>query len=136
MKLSGIIYLHEISQTRFETTRKSLDLSQKLCGDEALKNIILTTTKWGDISADVGQRREQELCDTYWKKLLAQGSKMARFTDTHESAWAIVDLIINKDPVDVLDQQDLVDLRNILESESGETLRYMLLEGNDSVAAG
>jgi hypothetical protein len=102
MKLAGIIYLHEISQSRFEISRMSLVMLNKLCGNDALSKVILVTTKWGDISADVGQRREQQLADTYWKEMLDKGSEMARFMNTPESAWAIVDLIVSRDPADAL----------------------------------
>jgi hypothetical protein len=98
MKISGIIYLHEISQTRFETSRKNM--STKLYGEGVLKNVILATTKWGNVRPGVGERREQQLCDIYWKRMLAQGSGVARFMDTPESAWAIVRIILSKDPVD------------------------------------
>jgi len=115
MKISGIIYLHEISQTRFETSRKDLYMLIKTYGEDVLKNVILATTKWGNIEAAAGRRREQQLCDTYWKKMLAQGSRVARFTDTHESAWAIVSIILSKDPVD---------FRKLLKTESGKTPHY------------
>jgi len=132
MKLSGIVYLHEISQTRmFGTSRKTLTMFNKLCGDDALKNVILATTKWSGIDDEVGQRRELQLCDTYWKPMLAQGSRMARFTYTRESAWDIVNLIICRDVVDgnVLIQRELVDLQVTLpETQAGRALRYTLEE--------
>jgi hypothetical protein len=132
MKLAGIIYLHEISQTRmFGTSLKNLKMFNKLCGDKALKNVILATTKWSDIDGDVGRRREQQLSDTYWKTMLAQGSQIARFVYTLESAWAIINLIIcnNRIPVPALIQRELVDLQKTLpETEAGKTLRYTLEE--------
>ena len=40
---------------------------------------------------------------------------MTRFTNTRPSAWVIVDLILQKKPVDtLLVQQELVELENIL----------------------
>jgi hypothetical protein len=130
MKLAGIIYLHEISQIRMSgTSRRNLTMFDKLCGDNALKNVILATTKWGDIELDVGQRRERQLSDTYWKKMLAQGSQMTRFMGMHDSALATISLILSKDPVDALIQEELVDLQKILpETEAGKTLRYTLQE--------
>jgi hypothetical protein len=95
MKLAGIIYLHEITQSRFETSRTSLVMLNKLCGNDASQNVILATTKWDEISEEVGRRRERQLSDTYWKEMLDKGSRMARFTNTRESAWAVVDLIVN-----------------------------------------
>jgi len=132
MKLAGIVYLHEISQTRmFGTARKNLTMFNKLCGDDALKNVMLATTKWSEIPEDVGRRREEQLANTYWKRMVGLGSRMAQFTCTRESAWAIVNPIIYKDPVDVhtLIQEELVDLqKHLSESEAGKTLRYTLEE--------
>jgi hypothetical protein len=132
MKLAGIIYLHEISQTRmFGTSIKNLKMFTKLCGDDALKNVILVTTKWSDTPEDVGHRREQQLSNTYWKRMIVLGSKMARFTCTHESAWSIITPIIHNHRILVpaLIQQELVDLQKLLpESEAGKTLRYSLEE--------
>jgi hypothetical protein len=101
MKIAGIIYLHEISQPRFETSRTSFFMLKKLCGDDRLKNIILATTKWGNIDEAVGRRREQQLSETYWKRMLLRGSRMARFMDTRESAWAIIDLVLDGDSVNL-----------------------------------
>ena len=100
MKIAGIIYLHEISQPRFETSRASFLMFKKLCGDDRLKNVILATTKWSYIDETVGLRREQQLSETYWKRMLVRGSRMARFMDTRESAWDIIDLVLDEDPVD------------------------------------
>jgi len=139
IKLAGIIYLHEISQARMlGTSRKNLTMFKKLCGDRALKNVILATTKWDDIAPGVGEPREQQLSNKYWKEMVSQGSKIKRFTHTRESAWAIVDPIVNKDPISVLIQQELVDLQKLLpQSEAGKTLRYSLqelLEGQKEMA--
>jgi hypothetical protein len=102
----------------------------KLCGNEAAKNVTLATTKWDRVSRDEGLRREEQLCKTYWKRMLDLGSHMARFTDTPESAWDIVKLIIDKEPIDsLLIQEELVDLRrNLPETEAGRTLHSTLKE--------
>jgi hypothetical protein len=128
MKLAGFIYLHEISQTRmFGTSRKNLTMFNKLYGDDALKNVVLATTKWSHIPEDVGWRREQQLSNTYWKRMLNLGSRMAWFTCTRESAWAIVNSIISNDPVN--GHVELVDLQITLpETEAGTSLCYTLEE--------
>lgn len=98
-KLAGIIYLHEISQTRMDgTASQNLRIFYKSCGKDAFKSLILVTTKWDGVEGDMGRRREQQLSDTYWKKLLSpgQGSKMARFARTHESAWEIINLVLGQ----------------------------------------
>ena len=71
MKLSGIICLHEIAQTRmFGTAHKYLDMFEKLCSGGVLGNVVLGTTKWDEVAPEVGQRREQKLEDTHWKEML------------------------------------------------------------------
>lgn len=131
MKVAGIIYLHDISQTRMlGTTRKNLEMFQKLCGDDAIKNVILGTTKWSDVKKDIGYHREDELTREHWKHMLDKGAEMARFRNSQSSAWAIVDLILQRDRATaILIQHELVDLQQIIpETEAGKTLRYTLKE--------
>ena len=63
-----------------------------------VSRVVLATTKWDDVLPDIGQRREQQLSETYWKEMLDKGSNMTRFLLTHESAWDIVDLILGVCP--------------------------------------
>ncbi|KAG6820497.1 hypothetical protein H0H93_016304 [Arthromyces matolae] len=129
MKLAGIIYLHEITQTRMlGTARKNLDMFYKLCGPDASKNIVLATTKWGEIMGDVGDRREQQLRDEHWKDIIGRGSTMARFERTQTSAQKIIKDILARDAItSVQIQSELVDIDKLLaETAAGQTLRYSL----------
>ncbi|KAL2833776.1 hypothetical protein BDW59DRAFT_156578 [Aspergillus cavernicola] len=75
--LHGIIYLHWITDIRMQVSaRKNLILFRQLCGQEALKNIILATTMWDKVAAEEGARREKELIDTpeFWGWMLGKGS--------------------------------------------------------------
>lgn len=131
MKVAGIIYLHEISQNRmFGSSRKNLDMFNKICGQNALKNVVLTTTKWAAITEDMGERRERQLADTYWKEMIRHGSTMARFKGTQASGWEIIGGILSKRVVDfVLIQEELVELQRLIpQTEAGQTLRYTLQE--------
>lgn len=43
----GIIYLHRISDVRMQgSAKKNLLMFKKLCGDDALRKVVLTTTIW------------------------------------------------------------------------------------------
>lgn len=131
MKLAGIIYLHDITLGRMlGTTRRNLDVFNKLCGDEAFKNVVLVTMKWGDMASGCEMERELELAGEHWKNMLDKGATMARYMGTHDSAWDIIDLVLQQDQVEVLlIQQELVDLQKILpETEAGLALRYTLQE--------
>ncbi|KAG6852774.1 hypothetical protein C0991_009214 [Blastosporella zonata] len=134
MKLAGVIYLHEISQTRMlGTARKNLDMFNKLIGKGATKNIVLATTKWSEIPEEVGERREAQLRERHWKWMFDLGAKLARFTGTPESGWELLHLILDqghKSNVDAIEiQQELVEIKKILpDTQAGQTLRYTLEE--------
>lgn len=55
---------------------------------------------------------------------------MVRYMGTHDSAWDIIDLVLQQDQAEaLLIQQELVDLQKILpETEAGLALRYTLQE--------
>lgn len=66
----------------------NLRMFRKLCGDDALKNVLLVTTFWDTVSASEGVRREQELAtnDEFWGRMVTKyGSKMKRWTRNADS---------------------------------------------------
>ena len=129
MKVTGIIYLHAIYQARvFGTARKNLEMFRKLCGDEALGNVVLGTTKWGDVSLEKGQRREQQLRSDYWKEMLQRGSVIMRVLADSASAWEIINHILKNDRIEfVRIQEELLELQKAIpDTDAGRTLRYAL----------
>ncbi|KAG2119830.1 P-loop containing nucleoside triphosphate hydrolase protein [Suillus discolor] len=134
MKLSGILYFHDISQTRmFGTSRKNLDMFRRLCGKDAEKNVVLVTTKWSEVQEEVGKRREQQLKSSFWQEMIQHGSQVARFHEPNlpESAWDVLEPILanRAEAVAVRIQQELVDLgRLIPETDAGNALRASLQE--------
>jgi len=134
MKLSGVIYLHEISQTRMlGTARKNLDMFNKLVGQEATKNVVLATTKWSDVPLELGEKREHQLRDRHWTYMVDLGANLRRFSGEGESGWDIIRYILQR--VELLDvdaieiQQELVEIDKVLpDTEAGRTLRYTLEE--------
>jgi hypothetical protein len=130
MTLGGVIYLHDISQTQMlGTTRKNFDMFRKICGDEAAASVILGTTKWAEVRQGVGERREQQLIEAYWRDMIAQGSRVRRHGGTSESAWDIVYCILDtlgrSEALQI--QHELVNLHKIIpETGAGKTLRHTL----------
>ena len=125
IKLAGIVYLHRISDNRMAgTPLKNLNMFANLCGDDAVRNVILTTTMWSRVKAEVGSQREKQLLEKYWKPMLDLGSGMHRFLGTHESAWSIIDVFLKKDQNDtLLLQEEMVDLeKRLSETHAGKTL--------------
>lgn len=103
MKLSGIIYLHPISDNRVtHHTTKNLDMFRKLTGEKNLKNVILATSMWDKVSPAEGLRREDELKGKFWKLLIAMGAKPVRHhhhdDDAAASARAIAAMLLGNKP--------------------------------------
>lgn len=69
---------------------KNLSLFEKLCGKGALQNVILTMTMWDKVEDSTGTMREEQLRKVYWKSMIDAGSETARFLNTHDSAWEII----------------------------------------------
>ena len=70
---------------------KNIKRFANFCGQDGMKNIILVTTMWGELKDPaIGELREKELKESFWKEMLAHGCRTARFEDTCGSAWRIV----------------------------------------------
>ncbi|KAJ4390796.1 hypothetical protein N0V93_004394 [Gnomoniopsis smithogilvyi] len=99
MKLSGIIYLHPISDNRVtHHTTKNLEMFRKLTGEKNLKNVILATSMWDKVTLNEGIRREDELKSKFWKLLTVMGAKTARHDDTADSARKIASMLLGNKP--------------------------------------
>ncbi|KAG1740776.1 P-loop containing nucleoside triphosphate hydrolase protein [Suillus paluster] len=94
-RATGIIYLHDITQSRVSKEGPKAPMSPvKLDHPSMSKNVVLATTKWEELGLNSnGAQREAELLDIYWKTMLEKGSTADRFTKTHKSAWQIADCI-------------------------------------------
>ena len=128
-KLAGIVYLHDISLTRMlGSTLKKPDVFQKLCGEDALKRVVVCTTKWSDIYQEEGDRRIEQLKEDYWKEMIKGGSTVRKFEDSQKSAWDVIAPIIEEGRHGKMDvhkiQEELEKL--IPDTEAGRQLRYDL----------
>ena len=94
-KLIGILYVHSISDFRLvRPSARSLHLLQGLCGEGALNKVILLTTMWKDVNRSTGEQRESELRGRCWALMIKLGSRVARFDDTRESAWGVLESLL------------------------------------------
>ena len=97
IKLHGIVYLHNITNPRMQgSALRNLNMFQKLCGDDALKRVILATTWWEQIDKDLGSRREQQLATKpdYWGLMVQRGSRMTRHENNRESGARILNMLL------------------------------------------
>ena len=79
--LSGIIYLHKITDNRMKgPSLKNLRMMKGLCGADSLQNVVLATTMWENVTIEDGSRRETDLRQNFWNDLIAGGATVARIT--------------------------------------------------------
>lgn len=130
IKLSGIIYLHPISDTRVtQHATKNLQMFQKLTGEKNLKNVMLATSMWDKVSADEGRAREQELKSKFWKVLLAFEAKTVRYAGTPESARSIARAMMANKPFFVQLQREMgKDNKALRDTEAGRQVMMELVK--------
>jgi hypothetical protein len=103
---------------------RNLRMFGELCGEQAAKKVVLVTTMWDKVQHTTGTRREDELFANYWKTMINHGASTARFSNTADSAWKIIDPILRlKQPATEVLLRELVDLKRPLnETKAGMTL--------------
>ena len=127
MNIAGIVYLHDICQARITgTASKNLDIFKKLVGEDAFANVVLGTTKWNAIRQEIGQQRERQLRNYFWKDMIEYGSTVMRVGDDSSSPWAIIDHILRHKAIEsILIQDEVVELQiPIPKTTAGRMLRY------------
>jgi hypothetical protein len=72
--LAGVLYVHDITQKRFNQSAKlNLDMLEALCGEKFFKNVTILTTMWSDVSDSAledAQIRQEEFEQDAWKTLI------------------------------------------------------------------
>ena len=103
---------------------------RELCGDSTLKNVLLVTNMWGEVSKEVGEAREVELAqkDIFFKPVMEKGARLLRHGNTVESAQEILRYIIGNQPQSLRIQRELVDeKKDISQTAAGAELNRGLL---------
>ena len=144
IKLTGILYLHRITDVRMSgTTFRNLRMFGKLCGDNPASKVIFVTTMWDKTSTrPVGQakqeeqkekelqqreKREQELMHKYWRPMLELGARTDRFLQDQENcAQGIIKRLLDptaSEAIPTLLQEETVDQRRaIVETAAAKAL--------------
>jgi len=93
---AGILYIHPITNRKMTNPPTSNLLGlDSLCGGQICKKIVLVTTMWSsNVAAE--EKREEAIRTNYWKKMLDGGSGMVRFENTTESAWHVVNSLLQR----------------------------------------
>ena len=129
--LHGIIYLHRITDRRMQgSARRNIILFRQLCGQDALRKVVLVTTMWDQTSEAEGEKREAELIQTedFWGWMVDNGSSYYRHNHTHETAADIVhQLATHNQPIKTTIQRELIDeQRGLNDTSAGRELHTTL----------
>ncbi|KAG8702006.1 hypothetical protein FRC08_003757 [Ceratobasidium sp. 394] len=112
-KLTGIIYLHRITDIRFSgISRRTFSLFRNLCGENSLSNVVIVTNMWSNPPTSSELEREAELQNhpDFFQPALEQGATLARRTHKNqESAHSIIRMLIGKTATAMSIQEELVD---------------------------
>ena len=99
MRISGILYLHRISDTRMGgTAKRNLLVFTQLCGPDCFPHVVLATTMWSGVEIPDGQKREEELINTgkFWGDMVQSGAVVKRLKGDKQSALAVLDILISR----------------------------------------
>ncbi|KAJ1305020.1 hypothetical protein OPQ81_000063 [Rhizoctonia solani] len=112
-KVTGIIYMHRITDNRVGgISRRTFNVFRKLCGKDSLSNVLLVTNMWSDPPTPEQVSRETELGThpDFFQPAIEQGATMVRRAHKdRRSAHNIIRILLQKDPVAMKVQQELVD---------------------------
>ncbi|KAF6753689.1 P-loop containing nucleoside triphosphate hydrolase protein [Ephemerocybe angulata] len=129
--LAGVIYVHRISDHRMGgVSTRNFRMFRRLCGDGALKNVVIVTNMWNEVKEDLGKRREHELRtqDTFFKPVLDEGAVMVRHNHTKESAHRVLGYLIHKDPTILQVVREIsIEKKGIDETAAGEEINKVLI---------
>lgn len=129
IQLSGIIYLQSIGHTRmFGSTMRNLKMFRQLCGDQPMKNVVLATTFWDKEDLWRAEEREEQLRTdpAFWQPMIKKGAHLERVTD-RESALDIIMTLVNKEPVTLAIQDELINQHlDLSDTSAGKTVNEEL----------
>jgi hypothetical protein len=110
VKLAGVIYFHRISDERWRRSdTRSFGWLKRICGDQTLRNVVLTTNMWGNVDSAVGAAREAQLAAEFVKPALDKGAQLLRHYNTNRSAHDIIRAILKNRRTALQVQQELID---------------------------
>ncbi|KAH6905959.1 hypothetical protein BKA70DRAFT_1500183 [Coprinopsis sp. MPI-PUGE-AT-0042] len=135
---SSTSHIADITQKRMTGTSKlSLSMFSKLCGQSSFNKIRMVTSHWQDLATHKeGESREHELKANWWKDIMEGGGALRRIkrSGAGDELLIVQDLIkgyieLEKGPKmkPLKIQQEVVDLeRSVPATEAGRELRYDL----------
>ncbi|TFK19506.1 hypothetical protein FA15DRAFT_708906 [Coprinopsis marcescibilis] len=85
--LGSIVYMCDISVNRVNgAARVNVKQLEKMLGESnTFQRVVLVTAAWDEVRAEVGTQREEELCLSFWKELIARGATVKQTWGLHSS---------------------------------------------------
>ncbi|CAL1717187.1 unnamed protein product [Somion occarium] len=124
--LNGVLFFHRISDVRMGgISRRNFNMFRHLCGDEGLRNVVIVTNMWDEVSEEQGLARVQQLAneDMFFKPALQLGAIMLPHDRTIGSAQEIVRQACRNTPVVLRLQRELViENKSLAETAAGMAL--------------
>ncbi|CAE6388984.1 unnamed protein product [Rhizoctonia solani] len=130
-KITGLLYLHKITDTRVGgTSIRHMDMFKELCGTESLKNVVYVMNMWSEPPTENEILRENELrnSDEFFGFPLSEGAQMVRHDNTQQSAHNIIRKLLRRAPTVPKISKQLVDQGLTLEQTSAGTSLGLGLE--------
>ena len=113
-RLTGILYLHRISDPRMQgSALRNLHMFKSLIGEHCFQNVMLGTTFWSTLAHDpeTAERRESELIDTpeFWGGMIDKGADICRLpTSSQVAARGLLQRMAKKEAKALKIQEELV----------------------------
>ncbi|KAI0437599.1 P-loop containing nucleoside triphosphate hydrolase protein [Xylaria telfairii] len=108
-ELKGIVYIHRITDNRYAGSAiKTFEVFKRICGERAMGNVMLVTSRWNEVDESTGASREHELRERFWAYMLGHGSNLCRYHGDRGSARAIASQILLKEAVMLQLQDEIV----------------------------
>ncbi|EPS45088.1 hypothetical protein H072_891 [Dactylellina haptotyla CBS 200.50] len=133
--LSGIIFLHDITETRFkDSARRTIEMIEELSGESFAQNILLVTNKWDTPVNQMYLNRERGLKEKYWKQLIDRGAKTDRYEygdavslKMKGGALRIIASMVGNTPRPTKIQEEMVfENKDIRETDAGKLMAKTL----------
>jgi hypothetical protein len=89
IKVTGILFLHNISQNRLTEPLPHYEIFKKLCGNQYPESVVLVSTMCEKVEPATCKDRREYLT-AHWEKMMGKGAAVYSHYGTKESAWKVV----------------------------------------------
>lgn len=99
IQLNGIVYLHSIAAPKWAAScAKATTLLKAVCGPQNYSSLVLATTHWDRVSADIGNKRHEELSENedMWRPLRDGGAILSYHSSGKASAIRIINHLMKQ----------------------------------------